>query len=75
LSGAERRTAEKEMSALDRKIAKVGADRKQLLDQFATHDQSDYAGLGELQSRLAALESEVEQLEERWLEVAELLGV
>jgi len=75
LSGAERRTAEKEMSALDRKIAKVGADRKQLLDQFATHDQSDYAGLGELQARLAALESEVEQLEERWLEVAEQLGV
>lgn len=75
LSGAERRTAEKEMSALDRKIAKVGADRKQLLDQFAKHDQSDYAGLGELQSRLAALESEVEQLEERWLEVAEQLGV
>lgn len=63
------------MSALDRKIAKVGADRKKLLDQFATHDQSDYAGLGELQSKLAALEAEVEQLEERWLEVAELLGV
>ncbi|WP_396127753.1 ABC-F family ATP-binding cassette domain-containing protein [Curtobacterium sp. SORGH_AS_0776] len=75
LSGAERRTAEKEMAALDRKIAKVGDDRKQLLDQFATHDQSDYAGLGELQARLAALESEVEQLEERWLEVAEQLGV
>jgi len=46
-----------------------------LLDQFATHDQSDYAGLGELQSKLGALEAEVEQLEERWLEVAELLGV
>ncbi|MCT9620019.1 ABC transporter ATP-binding protein [Curtobacterium sp. MCBA15_013] len=75
LSGAERRTAEKEMSALDRKIAKVGADRKQLLDQFATHDQSDYAGLGELQARLAGLEAEVDQLEERWLEVAEQLGV
>ncbi|MDR6574791.1 ATPase subunit of ABC transporter with duplicated ATPase domains [Curtobacterium sp. 320] len=75
LSGAERRTAEKEMSALDRKIAKIGADRKQLLDQFATHDQSDYAGLGELQARLAGLEAEVEQLEERWLEVAEQLGV
>ena len=75
LSGADRRTAEKEMSALDRKIAKVGADRKKLLDQFATHDQSDYAGLGELQAKLGALEAEVEQLEERWLEVAELLGV
>nr|WP_144755942.1 ABC-F family ATP-binding cassette domain-containing protein [Curtobacterium pusillum] len=75
LSGADRRTAEKEMSALDRRIAKVGDERKKLLDAFATHDQSDYAGLGELQSRLAGLESEVEQLEERWLEVAELLGV
>ncbi len=75
LSGAERRTAEKEMSALDRKIAKVGDDRKKLLDQFATHDQSDYAGLGELQAKLAAHEAEIEQLEERWLEVAEQLGV
>lgn len=75
LSGAERRTAEKEMSALDRKIAKVGADRKKLLDQFAIHDQSDYGGLGELQAKLAAHEAEIEQLEERWLEVAELLGV
>lgn len=75
LSGADRRTAEKEMSALDRRIAKVGDERKKLLDAFATHDQSDYTGLGELQSRLADLEAEVEQLEERWLEVAELLGV
>ncbi|TDN46616.1 ATPase subunit of ABC transporter with duplicated ATPase domains [Curtobacterium flaccumfaciens] len=75
LSGADRRTAEKEMSALDRKIARVGADRKKLLDAFATHDQSDYAGLGELQAKLAAHEAEIEQLEERWLEVAELLGV
>lgn len=75
MSGADRRTAEKEMSALDRKIARVGADRKKLLDAFATHDQSDYAGLGELQAKLAAHEAEIEQLEERWLEVAELLGV
>lgn len=75
LSGADRRTAEKEMSALDRRIAKVGDERKKLLDAFATHDQSDYAGLGELQGRLTELEAEVEQLEERWLEVAELLGV
>ena len=75
LSGADRRAAEKEMSALDRRIARVGDERKKLLDAFATHDQSDYAGLGELQSRLAGLEAEVEELEERWLEVAELLGV
>ncbi|KTT39879.1 hypothetical protein RSA46_24235 [Pseudomonas oryzihabitans] len=75
LSGADRRAAEKEISALDRRIAKVGADRQKLLDQFAAHDQSDYEGLGTLQTKLGALEAEVEELEERWLEVAELLGV
>ncbi|GGL05496.1 ATPase subunit of ABC transporter with duplicated ATPase domains [Curtobacterium luteum] len=75
LSGAERRAAEKEMSALDRRIARIGADRQEVLDAFAAHDQSDYAGLGALQARLAGLEAEVEQLEERWLEVAEQLGV
>lgn len=63
------------MSALDRRIARLGADRQTLLDLFAGHDQSDYAGLGELQTRLAELEVEIEQLEERWLEVAEQLGV
>ncbi|MFJ4294950.1 ABC-F family ATP-binding cassette domain-containing protein [Curtobacterium sp. NPDC089689] len=75
LSGAERRAAEKEMSALDRRIARVGADRQEVLDAFAAHDQSDYAGLGALQAKLGALEAEVESLEERWLEVAEQLGV
>ncbi len=32
-------------------------------------------GLGALQTKLGALDAEVEQLEERWLEVAEQLGV
>jgi ATP-binding cassette subfamily F protein uup len=75
LSGSERRTVEKEMSALDRRIARLGVDRQTMLDLFAGHDQSDYAGLGELQAKLAALEAEIEQLEERWLEIAEQLGV
>lgn len=75
LSGADRRAAEKEMSSLDRRIARLGSDRQQVLDAFAAHDQSDYAGLGALQSKLGEIDAEVEQLEERWLEVAELLGV
>lgn len=75
LSGAERRVVEKEMSALDRRITKLGEDRKKRLDAFASHDQTDYEGLGRLQAELSALEAEVEQLEERWLEVAEQLGV
>ena len=75
LSGSERRTVEKEMSALDRRIDRLGVDRQTMLDLFAAHDQSDYAGLGELQAKLGALEAEIEQLEERWLEIAEQLGV
>ena len=75
LSGADRRAAEKEMSSLDRRIARLGSDRQQVLDAFAAHDQSDYAGLGALQAKLGEIDAEVEQLEERWLEVAELLGV
>jgi ATPase subunit of ABC transporter with duplicated ATPase domains len=73
LSGADRRTAEKEMSALDRRIARVGEDRRKILDSFAVHDQSDFDGLTALQGKLAAAEAELEQLEVRWLEVAELL--
>jgi ABC transport system ATP-binding/permease protein len=73
LDGAERRAAEKEMSALDRRISRVGDDRKKVLDEFATHDQADYAGLGALQGRLATIDEELASLEERWLEVADLL--
>ncbi|MCP1504380.1 ATPase subunit of ABC transporter with duplicated ATPase domains [Curtobacterium herbarum] len=75
LSGAERRVVEKEMSALDRRISKLALDRKKRLEAFGAHDQSDYEGLGKLQAELTALDAEVEQLEERWLEVAEQLGV
>nr|WP_208385696.1 ABC-F family ATP-binding cassette domain-containing protein [Curtobacterium sp. WW7] len=75
LSGAERRVVEKEMSALDRRIGKLALDRKKRLEAFGAHDQTDYEGLGKLQAELAALDAEVEQLEERWLEVAEQLGV
>ncbi|MBM7476389.1 ABC-F family ATP-binding cassette domain-containing protein [Curtobacterium herbarum] len=75
LSGAERRVVEKEMSALDRRISKLALDRKKRLEAFGAHDQTDYEGLGKLQAELGALDAEVEQLEERWLEVAEQLGV
>jgi ABC-type multidrug transport system ATPase subunit len=74
VSGADRRAAEKEMSALDRRIGRLGQDRQAILDRFAAHDQADYAGLGTLQGELAAVDEELEQAETRWLEVAELLA-
>ncbi len=43
-------------------------------ERFAGHDQSDYAGLAELQKELSALEASMGDLELRWLELSELLG-
>ena len=74
LSGAERRTLEKELSALDRRIAKVQAQVDALHVQLAEHDPNDYTGLGALHDQVRAFEAELEAAEERWLELGELLG-
>ncbi|HWH25413.1 MAG TPA: ABC-F family ATP-binding cassette domain-containing protein [Pseudolysinimonas sp.] len=73
LGGAERRNAEKELAAADRRLAKIGGLVAELHSQFAAHDPSDYDGLGALQSKLHELESEAVALELRWLELSELL--
>lgn len=73
LSGSARRDAEKELSATDRRLAKLADSIRSKHDEFASHDQSDYAGLGALQQELSALEAEHAALEERWLELSTLL--
>lgn len=40
---------------------------------IASHDQSDFEGLGVLSQRLAAIEGEVAELETSWLQLSELL--
>ncbi len=74
LTGAERRTAEKELSAIDRQLAKLAQRISSAHDDLATHDQSDYVGIGRLNADLQAMEADVAALEERWLEVGEALG-
>ena len=74
LGGSDRRDAEKELAAIDRRLAKVGDAIRIKHDDFAAHDQSDYQGLGRLQQETAALEAEAATLEERWLELSEALG-
>ena len=44
-----------------------------LHDEFAAHDQSDYSGLGTLQSRERELQEQHSELETRWLELSERL--
>ncbi|GAA4267672.1 ABC-F family ATP-binding cassette domain-containing protein [Frondihabitans peucedani] len=73
LSGAEKRNAEKELASLDRRMQKAAAERAALLATFAAHDQDDYAGLGELQKKVAAVEKKSEELEAAWLVVSEKL--
>ncbi len=68
-TGAERRAAEKEVGSIERKLVKLRSDRAGMLDRFATHDQSDFAGLGAMQASLAELDQRESTLEDRWLEL------
>lgn len=70
-SGAVAYNARKELSAVERKLSKLSEQIEKLHTTMADHDQSDYAGLGDLTARLRALESENTELEERWLELSE----
>ena len=73
LAGAERRAAEKELSAIDRRLEKLAASLAALDVRLAeAHD--DYSALVALQAERDALTGEMTQLEDRWLELGEALG-
>lgn len=74
LSGAERRTLEKELSALERRIAKVQGQVDALHVAIAEHDVADYSAIAALHEQVRGFEAELESAEERWLELGELLG-
>ncbi|OBI48036.1 ABC-F family ATP-binding cassette domain-containing protein [Mycobacterium sp. E796] len=73
MSGAERRTAEKELAATDRQLARLAERIAAKHHELAEHDQSDHVGLARLTGELRGLESEVAAAESRWLELSELL--
>jgi ATP-binding cassette subfamily F protein uup len=74
LGGADLRNAQKELASIDRKVAKRQAEIAALHEKLATHDQSDFAGLGKLSTELGELEESIASFETRWLELSELLG-
>ena len=74
LSGADRRAAEKELSAVERKMERLQNDIVKSRDGLASLDQSDYTLLNAEMAKITAVESEVAELEDRWLELSELLG-
>jgi ATPase subunit of ABC transporter with duplicated ATPase domains len=67
LGGAERRAAEKEVQAIDRKLAKLELLRAAVHERLAQADQSNFAALTELTNELRDHDSETADLEARWL--------
>jgi len=73
MSGAELRTAQKEIGAIDRRLARLADQIAAKHRELAEHDQSDHVGIAGVTKQLRALEEAVADLENRWLEVSEVL--
>ncbi|WP_313674851.1 ABC-F family ATP-binding cassette domain-containing protein [Mycolicibacterium sp.] len=73
LAGAQLRTAQKEVAALERALAKLAAKVDAKHVELAEHDQSDHVGIGRLTQQLRDLEDELITTENRWLEASEVL--
>lgn len=72
-SGAQRHAAQKELSAIERRLTKLTTAIEKIHKQMAAHDQSDYEGLHHQSERLQEMEVEAEQLEEQWLALSETI--
>jgi ABC transport system ATP-binding/permease protein len=73
ISGAELRAAEKELGAIDRRLARLADQIAAVHRELADHDQSDHVGIARLTEQLRDLEGGVTELESRWMEVSEIL--
>lgn len=73
LSGAERRTLEKESAAVERKIERMQSELTEIHRRMADEDSGDYEALATLNQRAQEIEAEVTALEAKWLEVLEAL--
>ena len=70
-SAAEQRAARKELAALERRLSRLTGEAARLETAMTEHDPTDHVGLVELHTRLDALNAEVAELEDRWLEVSD----
>lgn len=70
-TGAEERATRKEIGATERRLERLAQLVAGIHDRMASFDQSDYEGVGTLNSELLAAEAEIAELEERWLELSE----
>ena len=72
LSGAELREARKEMTRIERRLARISELSTKIHDDMVLK-ATDPAAIADLDERLRALRAEEAELEERWLEVSELV--
>jgi ABC transport system ATP-binding/permease protein len=73
ISGAELRATEKEIAAIDRRLARLADQIAAKHQELAEHDQSDHVGITRLTEELRGLEDDVAGLETRWLELSEVV--
>lgn len=74
ISGASRRASEKELASVERRLAKLSDEITRAQNDMALLDQSDYGLLADRMQGIRALTDEINQLEERWLELSEQLS-
>ncbi|MEV8251929.1 ABC-F family ATP-binding cassette domain-containing protein [Microbacterium sp. NPDC076768] len=74
LDGAALRTAQKEISSLERRIQKLTQQMNAAKTALADHDQADYEGLAERMKKISDQQAEIEELEMRWFELTDEVG-
>lgn len=73
LTGPELRSAKKELAAVERRMERLHEGIDTARAALADHDPTDYVGLREKLDRIAILEAELREQEERWYSLGELL--
>ena len=74
LTGGEIRALRKLMQSNERKTETLNGKIEDVRAQMAAADPSDFTALGDFQAQINDLQSQVDALEEEWLEAAEKLG-
>ena len=73
LTGKAFHEASKRVKTIERKLAKLEEQKKDLEEQMAAHDPSDYEGLNKLNEQLKAASDESEELTLEWMDLSEQL--
>ena len=74
LSGGEIRALRKTMASAERKMDTLHGKIEGIHQAMTEVDPSDYVKLGDMQKEIKEIETQIEALEEEWMEAAEALG-